>query len=400
MLLARYRLALGLPGMARTMLAAFIAYLLSGMMTLSLLLAIDNITGSYAVAGSVAGGYAAALAFAAPLWGRFVDRRGPRLPLVLAPSLLWAMTAALITVALTVQTPALLVAVACLAGGCAPPSASVVRRAMATVQDEGTQRTLFAVTGFIMALVFVTGPLLVAAIVTFVDPLWAVGLAAVASGAGALLLRGAAVVRELDSAAALPQSTGDRRPGSWNAEQIRILVVIALGSFAIGGVQVAIVAHAQHLGANAGVLIAVLAVGAMMASFLYGGLSLPGLLPLQLALSLGLYGVLILMLTTSPGLLASALLLLLIGAATGPADGIEAMLVGKYSPPAVQAQAFAVLVTANWIGFAIGNATCGALVDDVSRAAGVIAAGASALAAAALVLVPLPRPMSVPATPD
>lgn len=404
-LFARYRHALGFPGMARTMSATFVAYLLAGMINLSLLLATERITGNYAAAGLVAGSYAAALAFAAPAWGRFVDRRGPRLPLVLAPSLLVVMVAAFVAVALTIRTPALLAITACLAGACTPPTASVARRTMTGVGDEEAQRTLFAISGFMSEFVFVVGPLVVAMIVAFVNPLWAIGVAALASGAGALLMRGSAPARELDRAATRTGTTNTERtsggqPASWNAEQVRVFVVIALGAFAIGGVQVSVVVQAQDLGASAGALIAALAIGGTIASFLYGGLSLPGSLPVHLVVCLGIYGLLILSLTTAPCLVISALLLLLIGAATGPADGIEAMLIGKYSPPAVQAQAFAVLITANWIGFAIGSAVCGALIQSLSHAAGAIAAGAGALCAAALVLVPLRRTAPAPAAID
>ncbi|MFE9748335.1 MFS transporter [Saccharothrix saharensis] len=395
---ARYRTALGYPGMAPVMSAAFIAYLLSGMMSLSLLLATERTTDSYAVAGLVAGAYAAGLAIAAPVWGRLVDRRGPRLPLAVAVSLQVALVAAFIVASLTVKTPALLGVAACLAGACTPPTSTVARRIMAGVPDEGVQRTLFALSGFFTELVFVVGPLVVAGIVLFLHPLWAVGLASVASGTGALLLRSSAAAHRLDRDAARVTAAGTHRPARWNAAQVRVLVVITLGAFTIGGVQVSVVAHAQGLGTSEGVFVAALAVGGVVASFLYGGLSLPGSLRLQLIVSLALYGALILTLTTAPGFLLTAVLLLFIGAATGPADGIEAMLVGRHTPSAAQAQAFAVLVTANWLGFAIGSAATGTLIEEVSPAAGVITAGLSALVAAALMLPPLPR--TAPDTPQ
>ncbi|MFD7660202.1 MFS transporter [Actinosynnema sp. NPDC059797] len=383
-LLTRYRTALRSPGMARVITAAFAAYLLSGMMSLSLLLTAERATGSYATAGLVAGAYAAALAFAAPAWGRFVDRRGPRTPLALAVAA-QAVAVGAVVVAANSGTPALLVAAAAVAGACSPPTSTVASRVMAAVPDEAVQRTLFALSGFITECVFVVGPLVVAALVLLFHPLWAVGLAAVASAAGALLLRGSTAVRRLEEEAARTTADGGGSSG-WSAAQVRVLTVVALGAFAIGGVQVSIVAHAQGSGSSEGVFVALVATGGVVASFLYGGLSLPGSLPAQLAACLGLYGLLILGLAFEPGLLVSAVLLLLIGAATGPADGIEAMLIGKCTPPAAQARAFAVLVTANWIGFALGSAVGGAVVERVSLAAGVVATGLAALAAAALAL--------------
>lgn len=387
-LLARYRSALTYPGMARVMSATFIGYLLAGMMNLSLLLAAERITDSYAAAGLVAGAYSVALAFAAPVWGRVVDRRGPRRSLALAVGLQAGMVTGFVVVALVSDATALLMVTAFLVGACTPPSSAVVKRVMMTVSDDQVQRTLFAMSGFFTECVFVIGPLMVAAIVLYLNPLWGVAAAGLAAVVGALLLRGSAPVHELDHNRRHPVGS-TRGQASWNAPQVRILVVITLGAFAIGAVQVSILAHAQALGTSAGMFVAAVALGGVLASFLYGGIALPGTLPTQLVVSLTLYGALILTLMTAPGLVLSLVLLFLIGAATGPADAIEALLVGKHTPSAVQAQAFAVLVTANWVGFALGSAVGGALIENVALSAGVAAAGMSALAAAALVLIPL-----------
>lgn len=385
-MLNRYRTALVIPGMPRVIAAAFTAYLLSGMMNLSLLLAAQRITGSFAVAGLVAGAYAAALAFAAPFWGRLVDRKGPRGPLLWAVGAQATMVAVFVVAGASTSDTAVLLIAAGLTGACTPPTSTVARRVMAAVPDEAAQRTLFALSGFITEAVFIIGPLVVAVIVLVVHPLWAVGVAAVASGAGALVLRGSAAARRLDLEIVQRPASGGSRTAGWNAAQIRVLGVIALGAVAIGGVQVSVVAHAQVLGTSEGVFVAALAVGGVVASFLYGGMAVPGSLPVQLATFLALYGALILTLAFAPVFAISIVLMLLIGAATGPADGIEAMLIGQYTPSAGQSQAFAVLVTANWIGFALGSASAGAVIERVGPAAGVVLAGVAALVAAALAL--------------
>ncbi|RDI35269.1 MFS transporter [Lentzea flaviverrucosa] len=385
-MLNRYRTALVIPGMPRVIAAAFTAYLLSGMMNLSLLLAAQRITGSFAAAGLVAGAYAAALAFAAPFWGRLVDRKGPRGPLLWAVGAQATMVAVFVVAGTSTSDTAVLLIAAGLTGACTPPTSTVARRVMAAVPDEAAQRTLFALSGFITEAVFIIGPLVVAVIVLVVHPLWAIGVAAVASGAGALILRGSTAARRLDLEIVQRPATGSSRTAGWNAAQIRVLGVIALGAVAIGGVQVSVVAHAQVLGTSEGVFVAALAVGGVVASFLYGGMAVPGSLPVQLATFLALYGALILTLALAPVFAISIVLMLLIGAATGPADGIEAMLIGQYTPPAGQSQAFAVLVTANWIGFALGSASAGAVIERVGPAAGVVLAGAAALVAAALAL--------------
>lgn len=391
-LLTRYRKALTRPGMPRMMSALLVACLLTGMMNLALLLAVEAATDSYARAGTVAGCFAGGLAIGAPAWGRAVDRLGPRRPLA------WAATAQLTMVAIFLATANAsnatlpLAVTASLVGASTPPYAAVTKRVMMTTSDTSSRRTLFAMSGFFTECVLVIGPLAVAVIVVVAGPLWAVLVAATASVTGSLAMRGCAPVRDLDRARSSGHLGRRASPAGWNLKQLWILAVITLGAFAIGSLQVSIVAHAQALSASEGILVAAVAAGGVVASFLYGGLHLHGSLRTHLAASLGLYGLLILTLLWSPGLLASVALLILIGAATGPADAVEALLVGHYTPAEAHAQAFATVVTANWIGVGVGSALGGALVEDVALATGVVVAGAGALAAASLTLFPVPAP--------
>jgi MFS family permease len=83
----------------------------------------------------------------------------------------------------------------------------------------------------------------------------------------------------------------------------------------------------------------------------------------------------------APGLLISVLVLGLVGAATGPADTIESLLIAERTPARSQTRAFSVLVTANWLGFAVGSAVAGALTQHLSVGHGYLAGGAAALVA-------------------
>jgi MFS family permease len=90
--------------------ALFLCHLSSGMVGLAMLLAAEHATGSYAVAGTVVGLYAVALALGAPTWGRVADAWGPRRALGSAAAL---QAAALVgfVVALGTSAP----------WGCSPP---------------------------------------------------------------------------------------------------------------------------------------------------------------------------------------------------------------------------------------------------------------------------------------
>jgi hypothetical protein len=227
------------------------------------------------------------------------------------------------------------------------------------------------------------GPLIVAGIVAVATPIVAVVVSAVVSSAGTWWLFGAPVVRLVDrDRPKLASRMGLDRRGRLP----QIMAVVAVAAFAIGALEVSVVAHSDGLGVSAGVLLSLMAAGGVLGSFLYGGLKLPGSLPLQLIVSLGLYGLLIPTLGFGPGALVSAVLLFLIGAANGPADAIETVMVGEHATEGAQSEAFAVLIAANWIGFAAGTALAGLLLQHVSFGAGVGSAAVAALAAAASLL--------------
>lgn len=76
------------------------------------------------------------------------------------------------------------------------------------------------------------------------------------------------------------------------------------------------------------------------------------------------------------------------GAATGPADAIDSLLIAEHTPSHAQSQAFAALTTANWLGFAAGSAPAGAVIDRGPLWAGTGIAAAAALVAALSLVVP------------
>lgn len=388
--MARYRTALAHPGIARVVGAAFVCRMLSGMVSLALLLVAKDASGSYANAGSVSGAYAVALAFTSPVWGRVADRHGARTALAWSASLQSLSFGLFVVLVAASAWPALLVPAAFLAGAATPPAAAISNAVyMAVVSGEEDRKTLFALCGLLTESVFVCGPLLVAATVMVLPALYAVVVAAAVSAIGVLWLRAAPAVRLVDRER--PPMTGPGMRIDWNRRQVHIQLVVAAAAFAIGGVQVSVTAHAGELGAHAGLFLAALACGGVLGSFLYGGLRLPGSGPAQLTVALALYGGCILALGPGPGTLLTLALLVAIGFVNGPADAIETVLVGEYASAATRAQAFAVLVASNWVGFAAGSFVTGVVVQHVSPGFGALTAAAAALLAAASMAVTVVR---------
>jgi MFS family permease len=339
---------------------------------------------SYAVAGTVAGLYALALASGAPMWGRIADRRGPRRALGSAGAL-QATALAGFVVALGASAPWGLFVAAMVAGTASPPSSTVAKRVFVSGDDPSHERGLLAVTGLFAEAVFVLGPLIVAAVTAVAGAASAVVAAATTAQLGVWWLRGAPAVRSL--------RRGDREGRAvvrhgWSPARLQVIGVTVLGAFAIGAVQVSTVAHADALGADAGVLVAAIAAGGVLASFLYGGAALPCPLSVHLGVCLGAYGALIATMGMTPGLLISVVVLTLIGTATGPADTIESLLISERTPAPSRTHSFSVLVTANWLGFAVGSAVAGAFTQHLSIGHGYLAGAAAALVAGASMFFP------------
>lgn len=386
--LTRYRTALAIPGMARVMGAAFACRLLAGMVVLALLLVAHRATGSYASAGAVSGAYAVALAFTSPLWGRIADRRGPRTALAVASVLQSTCFTLFVLTAMTQPWPPALTVLAFLAGACTPPAGAISNTVIAKVTDEEAKRTLFSLSGLLTETVFIAGPLIVAGVVAVLAPIYAVVVTAVTSAAGTWWLRGARAVRaiELDRPEQVENLALHRNP-----RLAHLLAVVVLGAFSLGALEVSLVAHADGLRMSAGVLLAAMACGGAVGSFLYGGMRLPGSPLLQLVGALTLFGLLVATIGLGPGAVATLVVLTVAGAVNGPSDTLQTMLVGDYSTDGTKSQAFAVLIAANWVGFAAGNGIAGVLVERYSPGVGAGAAAVTTVVAAGSLLVPLAR---------
>jgi MFS family permease len=392
---SRYQQALTYPGVTRVMAASFICRLLSGMISLSLLLVAKKATGSYGTAGLVVGAYALALAFTSPFWGRVADRHGSRTALAWAISLQSLSFAAFVLTAAAAGWPTLLILIAFVAGAATPPATAVSNAVfMAVVTDTNDRRTLFALSGLLTEAVFVVGPLIVAATVLFLPALATVVITAAVSALGVWWLRAAPAVKKIDRLR--PKLSGPAPRLDTNRAQLHLLLIVMASAFTFGGLQVCLVAQAGRLGMSAGVFLSAVAFGGIVGSLVYGGVRLPGGSIAQLGVLLSVYGGLIAVLGIQPTLLLTLALAVLIGFVTGPVDAAETLLIGEHAPERTRAQAFASVNAANWLGFAAGVAVTGAVIQRLSPGYGAFVAGVVTLAAA-LSLVAGPRSATLPA---
>ena len=169
------------------------------MISIGLLVHTRQLTGSFAQAGVVAGGYAIALGVGGPMLGKVVDRRGQTLVLFASGGV-----AAVLLVATGLQPThppiAVLVVLAAGIGLATPPVGACLRAQLpALLSDASATRRAYALEASAVELTYVVGPPLALC----VGALWSSG--AVLAVAGAVVLAGTA-------AFALQPASRHRRP--------------------------------------------------------------------------------------------------------------------------------------------------------------------------------------------
>jgi MFS family permease len=364
--------------------ASIVARLPLAMLSIAILVHVQKVTGSFAVAGLACSAYAISEAVAAPALGRLVDRHGQSRVLLAGASV---TAAALIGMGLE---PAdgprvLLVALAGLAGVATPPLAACVRTLLpAIVARPAELPALFALESTLLEVTFVAGPPLALGL----GALWSTGTALVVS---ALMLAAGTVAFAAHrvSRAWRPDTVAVRsRAGSLGSAAIRILIIVDLGTgIVFGATEVGVAATAKHTAGALGAapLLALWGAGSLIGGLvvtrwgdrLRGALQLPVLLG-ALAVSHGA------LLITTHSLAAMGAILLVAGATIAPTGSVIYALVDRFAPAGTRTEAFSWLSTSSSTGAAAGAAVAGALVQAMGPEAAFAFAGLAGGVAAAV----------------
>jgi MFS family permease len=367
------------PGLPALFLAATLARLPIGFETLGIVLLVREVTGSFTVAGvAVGAAFAVSALTAAPL-GRLVDRMGQRA--VLIPTALWisAATTSVGIAGLLEARGSVLVILAALTG-VYPPIAPCQRAIFARVFTGAQRDAIYALEAIIQEAVFVGGPLIAAVAATLAGP------PAALFAAAALTLGGTfAFVSTSLSRSWTPTPTEGRRRSALRTPAVRTLVLVSLlaaTSFAAFEVAATAFAREQAHPNAAGLLLALWAVGSAVGGVAYGArnhrrgaaermgrvavVCAFGFLPAAFA----------------PNLFVIAPLMAVAGLAIAPLVSLIYTKISASAPDAVVTEAFAWLNVAFPIGFGIGAAICGVIVDGPGARVGIAVSGVGALLAA------------------
>jgi MFS family permease len=394
-MLARYEAVLRVPGCARVFATALLARMPQGMSSLAILLLVRGTTHSYPVAGIAVGGYALACAAAVPSQGRLVDRFGRRAVLFPVAVVQALALIALVFAAHRHAAAIELVALAVAAGAMQPAIAPSVRALLGEILTEtSTRETAYALESVIQELIWIVGPLVVAAVITLVSPGGAVLVSAGVCVVGTTLFITSPHAR--DEAHLRP--AGRRRSAVASPELRAMLGPVAMMGTAIGLIDVGIPSLALHAGSRAstGLLLALWSVGSLCGGLWYGGvtwrLSLSDRYRWLLTAAVVCVVPLVFARSIPEGMIAS----LLAGVTIAPVFSCQYALVGRSVTHGSETEAFTWVAAALMTGLAAGSALSGVLIGGIGVSAPFVAACA-AMGVAALAAVRVRTPARVAA---
>ncbi|HVP08611.1 MAG TPA: MFS transporter, partial [Burkholderiales bacterium] len=387
--LARYSTLLAQPALRSTIAASVLGRLPIGITGLAILMLAQDASGSFGRGGAVAACYVAGLATVAPLFGRLIDRYGPR-PMLLFCAFAFPATLSALSLALGAGAPLWLsFALAAASGGSFPPITVCMRTFFKQMlKDDALLATAYSLESVLIELIFILGPVLVAAFVALASPAAAVLFAAACGCAGTLLFQRASALNdwriEPRGKASLFGPLAD--PGF-----LPLLAVIVCYASAFGLVEIGTTAYATESGrpALAGVLLGVMSIGSAAGGLVYGSRSWGLPLARQFPLMLAIMGLGIAPLALLDALWPFALWCVAAGVAMAPALIMQSMLVAKSSRPEHSTEAFTWSSTGLLAGVGLGLTLGGGLLELATSPVVFATAAALSAAAGALALLAL-----------
>ncbi|MEV8634961.1 MFS transporter [Streptosporangium sp. NPDC051023] len=341
--------------------AGFFGRMPMSMLGIGIVLLIEALTDSYAMAGAVAATVNVAFAVAGPLTGRLVDRFGQArvaVPLVLTHG------AALTSLMLCGELGApvwTLFATGVLVGGSAVSLGSLVRaRWSYLLGGSADLHVAFSFESIADEVIFVAGPALVTALATMVSPYAGLIVALVSTVIGTIAF---AMQRGTEP----PVTQDGGRSGSpITIPGVALLscVFLAMGSV-FGSFDLITVAFAEEQGSTAtsGLLLSVIACGSLISGLWYGARQWKASLRSRFVRALGVF-----VLGVSPFTLIDDLgvmvpFMFLAGLAISPTIITSYTLIEQLVPARLLTEGMSWLSTAIGFGVALGSWTAGRLTD-------------------------------------
>lgn len=351
-----------------------------GMISLALLMHIEQRSGSYGLAGAVVGAYSIGAALAGPLTGRWMMVWGIRPVLAIT---VVCSTAALAVVALVHMPVTAYLALGLVLGAAAPPIQSAVRTIYPKVVNASKLTTLFSLDASAQELIWVLGPVAV----TFVSAQFGTAVALVVSAVCTLI--GGAWFASLSAVGKVRIPRSKRRFGSVLRRRV-VLFGTMIGATMIGtwgAVEAATVAGLGGNGFAAGIVLAICSVGSLTGGLAVGNRPMR---PWSLAVRTSV---------TTVGILAAAAFMnpywlgswqFVAGLGSAPALAVLYAMVSSGVRFSDTAEAYGWVGTGQLIGSAVGSALAGFAIDHSGAPSAFLVAGAFAAVTTLLALIARP----------
>lgn len=394
------------PGRAWFVIATAVGRTPSAMKALACILLVQQITGSYGMAGLVGATQTAVAALLAPVLSRLIDVRGER------GVLLWAMMAhiigviALVAAAYSNLPPASMLVGAAIIGGSSVQFGSLSRARW--VHSLGRGRSLeraYSLEAMIDETGFVIGPMVVVPLCLQVHPTAGILASMIMTILGTLMLlrqpRGEENTVRMASAIAPGHSNDSTSVVRIPAVRLMIASLVFMGLL-FGATEIVIVAFAEHLGQPnaASYVAAVFAIGSLLGAVLYGARQWPGGTPVKIFITFWWIGLGTIPILLAPNIPTMAIAVFITGLAISPGLIVANLFVEQVSPHDKLTEAFAWLGSAMATGAAIGSIIAGYLVDEfgirggqLSSVVGGVACGIIVTLGWKLLRAPDPQPI-------
>ncbi len=376
------------PDVGPLLAVALFARMPIGMLGFSMLMFLRESLGNFTLAGIAVGINFVAMALAAPVQGRLIDRYGPRKLLYLTGAVQpLALCGVLASAKLGLAFPFLAIASA-FAGAFASPITTITRTMWRHLFDtEEDRRTAFALDAVMIELNFVMGPAIMAAILTGIGTTAAFGLAIAVVVAALLVFVNSRGLRYF-------KPTHGERHLLGPLTEPRLLIVFAATfgeAMCIGLLEVGYPAYGVALAAPAigGLLLSVNSLGSAIGGAFYGGTHFKSRIERQFAATLALMSVPFFLHVIAPTTFLFACAAFLTGALIAPSIASQSVLVSRLAPAHYATEAFTWSSSCIVAGIGIGEAVGGYLLETrgVRFPFGV---GAGLLACMALLALAIP----------
>lgn len=365
-----YRSLFSEPGRAWFITATALGRTPNAMKALACILLVQQLTGSYGMAGLVGAMQTLVAALLAPVLARLIDVRGEK------GVLLWSMMAHIVGVAALIaaaysdlHSSSMLIGAAII-GGSSVQFGSLSRARW--VKSLGRGRALeraYSLESMIDEMGFVIGPMMVVPLSIQVHPTAGILASMVLTIAGTMMLlrrpRGDDSVR-MSTPLAQGHTGGEQSVIRIPAVQLIIASLLFMGVL-FGAAEIVMVAFAEHHGQPnaASYLAAVFAVGSLLGAVLYGARHWPGNTPIKIFVTFWWIGLGTIPILLAPTLPTMAMAMFVTGLAISPGMIVANLFVEQIAPPSKLTEAFAWLGSAMATGAAIGSIVAGYLVDEI-----------------------------------